>query len=238
MLKTETTPAQTHVKGGSMINILMIEDDIDISTLLTKFLEQYGMNVHSVETPKAALNALELDHYDLIILDLTLPQMDGLELCKIIRKDYDTPIIISSARSDLTDKIIGLEYGADDYLPKPYEPRELVARVQSILRRYRPTLQPQGTDFELDESKMQISHKNKMLDLTTAEYEILRLFLLNPATVLSRDYLANNAESISWESSERTIDVIISRIRNKIGDNPKQPRYIKSIRGAGYKFTP
>ena len=235
---TRSEQMQTDLKGSGMINILMIEDDLDISSLLTRYLSQYGMKVESVETPKAALNALELDHYDLIILDLTLPQMDGLELCKLIRKEYDTPIIISSARSDLTDKIIGLEYGADDYLPKPYEPRELVARVQSILRRYRPTLQSKGSDFELDESKMQIRHKGELLDLTTAEYEILRLFLLNPATVLSRDYLANNAESISWESSERTIDVIISRIRHKIGDNPKQPRYIKSIRGAGYKFTP
>ena len=221
-----------------MINILMIEDDTDISNLLTKYLSQYGMQVHSVETPKAALNALEVDHYDLIILDLTLPQMDGLELCKMIRKDHDIPIIISSARSDLTDKVIGLEYGADDYLPKPYEPRELVARIQTVLRRYRPTLQSEATDFQLDEGKMQIFFKGEKLDLTTAEYEILRLFLLNPGTVLTRDYLANNAESISWESSERTIDVIVSRIRSKLGDTPKEPRYIHSIRGAGYKFTP
>jgi len=221
-----------------MINILMIEDDIDISSLLTKFLAKYGMNVQSVETPKAALNALQLNLYDLIILDLTLPRMDGLELCRLIRKDYDIPIIISSARSDLTDKIIGFECGADDYLPKPYEPRELVARIQTILRRYRPTLQNKGGDFELDEGKMQIRFKGELLELTTAEYEILRLFLLNSGTVLSRDYLANNADSISWESSERTIDVIISRIRNKIDDNPKQPRYIHAIRGAGYKFTP
>ncbi len=221
-----------------MIDILMIEDDTDISNLLTKYLSQYGMKVRSVETPKAALNALEVDHYDLIILDLTLPQMDGLELCKMIRKDHNIPIIISSARSDLTDKVIGLEYGADDYLPKPYEPRELVARIQTVLRRYRPTLQSEATDFQLDEGKMQIFFKGEKLDLTTAEYEILRLFLLNPGTVLTRDYLANNAESISWESSERTIDVIVSRIRSKLGDSPKEPRYIHSIRGAGYKFTP
>jgi len=221
-----------------MIDILMIEDDTEISSLLTKFLLRYNMKVHSVETPSAALNALKIDHYDLIILDLTLPQMDGLELCKLIRKDYDTPIIISSARSDLTDKVIGFEYGADDYLPKPYEPRELVARIQTILRRYRPTLQSHQSDFELHEGQMQITFKGELLDLTTAEYEILRLFILNPNTVLSRDYLANNAESISWESSERTIDVIVSRIRNKIGDTPKQPRYIHAIRGAGYKFTP
>ncbi|WP_456323706.1 response regulator transcription factor [Hydrogenimonas sp.] len=221
-----------------MINILMVEDDIDISTLLTKFLEQYGMKVESVQTPKAALNSLKLNHYDLIILDLTLPQMDGLELCKLIRKEYDTPIVISSARSDLTDKIIGLEYGADDYLPKPYEPRELVARIQTVLRRYRPTLQNKENDFEIDEGKMQIKYKGEVLNLTTAEYEILRLFLFNPGTVLTRDYLANNAESISWESGERTIDVIVSRIRNKIDDDPKNPRYIHSIRGAGYKFTP
>ncbi|NPA29461.1 MAG: response regulator transcription factor [Epsilonproteobacteria bacterium] len=221
-----------------MIEILMIEDDPDISAMLTKYLARYQMNVTTVATPKAALNALELDHYDLIILDLTLPQMDGLELCRLIRQKHTTPIVISSARSDLNDKIIGLEYGADDYLPKPYEPRELVARIQTVLRRYRPTLQKEESEFDLDESRMRIAFRGEPLELTTAEYEILRLFLLNPGTILSRDYLANNAESISWESSERTIDVIISRIRKKLGEESRQPRYIHSIRGSGYKFTP
>jgi len=221
-----------------MIEILMIEDDPDISAMLTKYLARYQMNVTTVVTPKAALNALELDHYDLIILDLTLPQMDGLELCRLIRQKYSTPIIISTARSDLNDKIIGLEYGADDYLPKPYEPRELVARIQTVLRRYRPTLQKEESEFALDESRMRIDFRGAPLELTTAEYEILRLFLLNPGSILTRDYLANNAESISWESSERTIDVIISRIRKKLGEESRQPRYIHSIRGSGYKFTP
>jgi len=148
-----------------MIDILLIEDNAEISALLTKFLLQYNMQVHSVETPSSALNALKMNHYDLIILDLTLPQMDGLELCKLIRKDYDTPIIISSARSDLTDKILGFEYGADDYLPKPYEPRELVARIQTVLRRYRPTLQSHQNDFELHEKQMQITFKGEVLEL-------------------------------------------------------------------------
>lgn len=220
-----------------MIQILMVEDDIEISQLLVKFLKTYGMDVNAVSTPTAGMNALEMDQYDLIILDLTLPEMDGLELCKKLRDRTNIPIIISSARSDTMDKIMGLEYGADDYLPKPYEPRELVARIQSVMRRYRPSQSTNCKDFQLDESKMQITFHEKPLDLTTAEYEMLRLMILNQGTVLSRDFMANNCDSISWESGDRTIDVIISRLRHKIEKNSKAPEYIHSVRGVGYKFT-
>ncbi len=215
-----------------MIEILMIEDDLEITDLLSRFLAQYNMNVNGMQTPSSALNALRMNHYDLIILDLSLPEIDGLELCKIIRKSYDTPIIISTARGDLSDKVMGLELGADDYLPKPYEPRELVARIQTVLRRYKTvvSIHDEG-EFSVDEDKMQITKEDKVLELTLAEYEILRLFIQKSGVVISRDFIANNVDAIGWESSDRSIDVIVSRIRHKIGSEQ-----IKTIRGVGYKF--
>lgn len=219
-----------------MTEILLIEDDPEITELLSRFLGQYNMQIHGVETPSNALNALKIDHYDLIILDLSLPEMDGMELCKMIRAQYTTPIIISSARSDLGDKVMGLELGADDYLPKPYEPRELVARIKTVLRRCTNTQTNTHSDFHIDEEKMLISHQKKVLELTMAEYEILRLFILKKGVVISRDFIANNVEAIGWESSDRSIDVIISRIRHKL-DSTNTQTYIKTIRGAGYKFV-
>jgi two-component system OmpR family response regulator len=211
----------------------MIEDDLEITELLSRFLAQYNMHVNGIQTPSSALNALKIDHYDLIILDLSLPEIDGLELCKIIRKSYDTPIIISTARGDLSDKVMGLELGADDYLPKPYEPRELVARIQTVLRRYKTveSIHKDG-DFSIDEDKMQIKKDDEILELTLAEYEILSLFIKKIGIVISRDFIANNVDAIGWESSDRSIDVIVSRIRQKIGSD-----YIKTIRGVGYKFV-
>jgi two-component system OmpR family response regulator len=211
----------------------MIEDDLEITELLSRFLAKYNMHVNGIQTPSSALNALKIDHYDLIILDLSLPEIDGLELCKIIRKSYDTPIIISTARGDLSDKVMGLELGADDYLPKPYEPRELVARIQTVLRRYKTveSIHKDG-DFSIDEDKMQIKKDDEILELTLAEYEILSLFIKKIGIVISRDFIANNVDAIGWESSDRSIDVIVSRIRQKIGSD-----YIKTIRGVGYKFV-
>jgi len=215
-----------------MVKILMVEDDLEIAELLSRFLARYNMDVNSIPTPGNALNALKIDHYDLIILDLSLPEIDGLELCKMIRKEYDTPIIISTDRGDLSDKVMGLELGADDYLPKPYEPRELVARIQTVLRRYKTVESAQKeSDFRIDEQRMQITQKGELLELTLAEYEILRLFMQKSGMVISRDFIANNVDAIGWESSDRSIDVIISRIRQKIGNDK-----IKTIRGVGYKF--
>ncbi len=220
-----------------MLQALMVEDDPDITTLLVNYLKHYGIVLNAVSTPSAGLNLLENDHFDLIILDLTLPQMDGLELCRAIRAKTDIPIIISSARSDINDKVIGLEYGADDYLPKPYEPRELIARIKSVLRRYRPNMEKKNKSFILNEGEQTIHYNGDILALTRAEYEILSLFILHPNQTLSRDFLSNNSEAISWESSVRTIDVIISRLRQKIEKDPKNPRFIHSIRGSGYRFS-
>lgn len=220
-----------------MLYALMIEDDPDITTLLVNYLKKYDIVVTAASTPSAGLVLLDANDFNLVILDLTLPQMDGLELCKHIRTKTDIPIIISSARSDINDKVIGLQYGADDYLPKPYEPKELIARIKSVLRRYHPTIAKKEKLFVLNQGEQLILHNSIPLSLTRAEYEILSLFLLNPNQTLSRDFLSNNACAISDESSVRTIDVIIRRLRQKIEKDQKNPRHIHSIRGSGYRFS-
>lgn len=219
-----------------MTRIMMIEDDPDITRLLTDYLVQYGFELTGFSDPKAALNSLEMDHYDLIILDLSLPHMDGLDVCRHIVAKYPIPIIISTARSSLGDKVIGLELGADDYLPKPYDPRELVARIHSVLRRQKGSTARQEGEFHVDSERMVILKNDTPLKLTQAEYEILKLMIEKRGFVISREFIANNVDVIRWESSDRSIDVIVSRIRQKIGDDSKNPRYIKAIRGAGYKF--
>lgn len=218
------------------MNILMIEDDPDITLLLVNYLKLQGINVDAFETPAPGIEALKNAHYDLIILDLTLPDIDGLVLCRMIRETVDTPIIISSARSDIHDKIDAFDYGADDYLPKPYEPRELIARIHSVMRRYHPSEEKVPSEFKLNEGRNQIRFRDRTLDLTPAEYDVLSLLIRNSGRILSREFLATNATSISDDSSTRTIDVIISRLRHKVEENPRLPVYIKALRGRGYRF--
>lgn len=217
----------------------MVEDDLELASLLTDFLAKFGMEVTNYATPNAFFVGLKNHSFDLAIIDLTLPQMDGLEVCKALRESYVTlPFIISSARSDISDKLIGLERGADDYLPKPYDPRELVARIQTILRRHKhPLFVAESSRLELDEKRMSVSLDGSALELTVAEFEILKLLVNTKGSVLTRDYIAENVSVMRWESGERSIDVVISRIRKKLGDNPKTPEFIKSVKGAGYKFV-
>lgn len=219
-----------------MTKILMIEDDLELAEILTEFLEQYELQVRTEDDPFNALSVLNLEPFDAVILDLTLPGMDGLEVCAEIRKRQNIPIIISSARSDINDKVKALELGADDYMPKPYDPRELEARIRSVLRRSEGTqsvqVEEHKSDFKLDESAMSISYKGRELDLTNAEYGILGFMIKKQGTVVSREDLIHNVSAINEDSSNKSIDVMVGRIRNKLGDKS----LIESIRGIGYKL--
>ncbi len=215
----------------------MIEDDLELAEILTEFLEQYDFEVETEDDPFKALSILKLKPYDLVILDLTLPGMDGLEVCEAIRERQDIPIIISSARSDVTDKVNALELGADDYLPKPYDPRELEARITSVLRRYAAKNEAKSaeskSDFKLDEGAMQITYKGRLLDLTNAEYGILAFMIKKEGMVVSREDIIHNVSAINEDSSNKSIDVMVGRIRNKLGDKS----LIESVRGIGYKLV-
>jgi two-component system OmpR family response regulator len=222
-----------------MINVIMIEDDKELAELLTQYLAKFNISVKNFEHPKKALEELKKNKsYDLMILDLTLPEIDGIDICKMLAKEGNIPIIISSARSDDTDKILALEIGADDYLAKPYNPRELVARIQAVLRRKNKAVEKviKCGEFELDEEGYTIKKNGEPLNLTSAEYELLSMLIKNKGRVLTRDYILDNSIYLNYDSIDRTVDVIIGRIRKKIGDDPKNPKYIISVRGFGYKF--
>ncbi|MGB1227539.1 MAG: response regulator transcription factor [Poseidonibacter sp.] len=219
-----------------MINILMIEDDPDFSVFLGEYLEKYNIKITNFEDPFLGLSA-GISSFDLLILDLTLPGIDGLDVCKEISSKYDIPIIISSARADITDKIMGLQIGADYYLPKPYDPKEMYAVIQSLLRRKNRVSKVEETsEFILDKSKQKVIFKKGELVLTQAEYEVLTSLIENKNAIVSRDQIVNECSSLS-DSYSKSLDVIIGRLRNKLNDNSKNPRYLFSIRNLGYKLV-
>lgn len=223
-----------------MIKIAMIEDDIELAVVLTEYLEQFNIEVTNYEEPFLALSSLKMNNYDLIILDLTLPGMDGLDVCKAIVKDFNIPIIISSARSDITDKVTALQLGADDYLPKPYDPRELEIRIKTILRRFNHSNihdEIKSKAFFLDLEKKEITKNGKYVKLTAAEFEVLSLLIKRDGFVISREDIFDNSDLLNQDyEGSGSLAVIINRIRQKIEDNPKEPKYLHTIRGMGYKF--
>ena len=220
-----------------MIEILMIEDDPEFSLFLGEYLEKYNIKITNYEDPYLGLSA-GISNYDLLILDLTLPGMDGLDVCKEVSSKYDIPIIISSARSDVTDKIMGLQIGADYYLPKPYDPKEMYAVIQSLLRRSKKTKKEENftSDFNFDKTKHKIFFKKEELVLTQAEYEIMIVLLENKNAIVSREQIVNASTSLS-DSYSKSLNVIIGRLRSKLDDNSKKPKYLHSIRGLGYKLS-
>lgn len=219
-----------------MKRVLLIEDEIDMQNLIKEYLQNYEYKVKAFDKPIEALSHLrENDNYDVVVLDLMLPQMDGFDVCKKIREHSSVPIIISSARGELGDKIHGFEIGADDYLAKPYEPRELIARIEAILRRMKKSFKEIG-DLKIDENKREVFIEDYQIELTKVEYEILLLMIKNRDKVLSREVIANAIGALDYESNDRAIDMHISNLRQKLGDTPKSPKYIKSVWGVGYKF--
>lgn len=216
----------------------MIEDDVELAQLLQESLLKEDIETVLAFTPLDGLTALQHDIFDALVLDLSLPQIDGLEICRIVHESIPTlPIIISSARSDMGDKVMGFERGADDFLPKPYDPRELAYRLRAILRRGNTINEPTAFTFSIDEERHVIKRGKNELRLTMAEYDIVSYMLKKEGFVISREELLMNIGSIKYESSLKSIDVIMGRIRQKISDDPKKPRFILSVRGVGYKFV-
>ncbi len=225
-----------------MKKLIIIEDDLELAEILREFLELNNYSVTICNDPFSGMDALQASdaNFDALILDLTLPGMDGLDVCRKIRAISQIPIIISSARSDIGDKIEAFDVGANDYLPKPYNPRELLARLQSHIRRAQPTpLAPPTTaqgEFLVDEFRHEILKNGVPLDLTRAEYEVLKYMISMNGGTVSREEIIINTSAIDIDAGAKSVDVLISRLRSKIGDDAKNPRYIKSVRGVGYRF--
>lgn len=223
-----------------MIDVLMIEDDPELASIITRYLKKFEIKVKNVEEPYKGIEMLREGEYQLLILDLTLPEIDGLEVVSKIREFSSIPIIISSARDDITDKVIGLERGADDYMPKPYDPRELVTRIKTILRRTSVQQTDSVTEdviFDVDIKGRVILFRGRPLDLTAAEFDVLSMLVQHKNGSVSREQLLYESEHIDDESSIKNIDVIISRIRHKIAEIDSDHIYIKPVRGVGYLLT-
>ncbi len=220
-----------------MYKILIVEDDLEMQKLLVDYLHQSGMEVMATESPTTALDWLKnKGGFHLAVLDIMLPEMDGLELCQRLRQISDIPIIMSSARADISSKILGFERGADDYLAKSYEPIELVARINALLKRYSQNQSVKYGDLEIDVNKHKVSIAGYNIELTPAEFEILSLLIAHRGKPYSRESLAQAISSIAPDSSLRSIDTHIRNLRVKLGDDAKMPKYIQSIWGIGYKF--
>lgn len=223
--------------------LLLVDDDPDILSLLTTYLQRNAFQVICATQGQQALDlAKQHPDLDLMVLDLMLPDLDGFQVCQRLRQYSTLPILMLTANEDATDRIVGLEMGADDYLSKPFNPRELLARIKAILRRSQPTNQEESSryyfaGFRLDGLQRQLlSAEGQVLDLTGAEFTLLQLFVQHPGRVLERSQLAEATTGRDLGPLDRNLDVQISRLRTKLQDDGKQPRLIKTIRGLGYLF--
>ena len=223
-----------------MLKIAMVEDDGDLAEVLTQYLAKFNIEVTNFEDPFLGLSAIAIEEFNLIILDLTLPGMDGLEMCKKLVAKYDIPIIISSARSDIADKVIALELGADDYLPKPYDPRELEVRIRTVLRRKNKFILEEEVQiqeiFILDEQRQEIKKNGKFIKFTPAEFGVMSLMCKRKGFVVSRYDILDSCDLFNSDGESGSIAVIVNRIRNKIENDPRNPQHFLTIRGMGYKL--
>src|SRR5471030_410407 len=220
-----------------MTRALLIEDDRKLSSLLIEFLGKHGVEAVPAADGVQALQALGAGRFDILLVDLMLPGMDGLTLTRRIRERWNTPLIMVTARGDDADKIVGLELGADDYLAKPFNPRELLARVRAVLRRGGPESPArfQSGGLDIDFAAREVLVDGKRQTLTAHEYELLCALARNASRVLTRDQLLEQMKGEQAdEAFDRSIDVHVSRLRQKIEPDPRHPRYVKTVRGAGY----
>ena len=223
---------------STMTKALLIDDDQKLGDLLKNYLKSYDIDLSAINDPRNAIDTINHLGPDLLILDVMMPHINGFELCKMIREESDTPIIILSARGESDDKVKGIDLGADDYLSKPFEARELVARIHSLLRRTQKDLTARSDQiFEVDQQRLEVSLNGNVLDLTTKEFELMDLFIKNPGVIFTRDEIIKEIKGIDAHLFSRSIDILISRLRHKIEDDPKEPKLIKTIWGKGYMFV-
>ncbi len=224
-----------------MKKILIIEDERPLVEALKFTLEKEGYIVDAAHDGKSGLDKFRQGNIDLVLLDLMLPELDGIDVCKSIRKDSLVPIVMLTAKDSPVDKILGLELGADDYITKPFNMRELIARIKAVLRRTEKT----GRDAErrvawgdivMDRERHEVTLQGKILHLTPLEYSLLELFMRHPEKALPREYLITQVWGGNFYGSTKTLDVHIRHLRSKIEEDPSRPRYIKTVRGVGYRL--
>ena len=234
---------------NSMGKVLVVDDDPDLRWMVQTYLEKHGYSVKTAEDGTVMREMFESDTFDLVVLDVTMPGEDGFALARYLREHHEVGIVMLTAASDVMDRVLGLEIGADDYMTKPFEPRELMARVKSVLRRLSAQVpnaeeetgnenRAEFGDFMLDLDAHALFDKNNdEVKITTMEFDLLKAFAENPDRVLNRDTLLNLAHNRDWDPYDRSIDIRITRLRRKIEPDPSKPQIIKTVRGAGYIFV-
>ncbi len=220
-----------------MLRALLIDDDEKLAPLLTEYCVKFDIEVTPAHKPSVGLKMLQEDTFDAVILDVMLPEMDGFEVCRTIRQRSTIPVIMLTARGEVTDRVVGLEIGADDYLPKPFDPRELVARLKAIAKRKQPVETPSRLlsfeDLVIDQQQREVRVKGRPVELTTMEYQLILLLAGSPGKDFSRDDILNQLKGTDTELFSRSVDILVSRLRHKL--KPATP--IKTVYGAGYAFV-
>ena len=240
------------------MKILLVDDDLTHAELLKVYLQAHGHNLVHCADPREALPYLESNQVEVILLDVNMPYINGVDLCVMIRSRYDLPIIMLTERAELSDRVLGLELGADDYIAKPFEPIELISRIKAVVKRYQRTLNP-STDkvsesteplgnnesvglehgpISLDLGRREARLNGDLLPLSTIEWSTLKILMDKPGVVFSRDDIISFLHGANVELVTRSVDITISRLRTHLGDDPKVPKYIKTVWGAGYTFLP
>lgn len=237
---------KNHGTELSKIKIIMVDDDQDLCRLVADYLEPMGYEVDAAHNGSQGLKMILEGDYQAVILDVMMPQMDGFDVLKRLRKESDIPVLMLTARGEETDRIVGLEMGADDYLPKTFSSRELLARLRAVTRRYtisKRQAEPEEkdptivfADLEIEQSSHTVRLNKKTLNLTPLEYDLLTSLANSVGRVLSRDQLLDAIAERNYEVFDRSVDVHISSLRRKLGEDPRSPRFIQTIRGTGYMF--
>lgn len=223
-----------------MARILIVDDEPKIVRLVTDYLEAAGFGVLMAGSGEEALMRVRTEHPDLVVLDLGLPGLDGLDVTRALRRDGELPVIMLTARDDETDRIIGLELGADDYVTKPFSPRELVARIRAVLRRHAGAAQPtvvRAGDLSLDVPRMRVTRGDATIELTATEFTLLAAMARHPGRVFTRSQLLDAIHGVAFESYERAIDAHVKNIRRKLEPDPHRPRYLLTVYGVGYRLA-